>query len=269
MSWFRRDAADDADEGAASADRSASGGVAAQQDGGEELEPPVDVSLGELLREARIQRALTLADVERDTRINRDYLEALEHEHYDVLPAPVYARGFLRSYARHLELDVEEVSSLLPAELPQPPGLEPLPGLRRGSRPALPAVDWPLAAVVIGAGAIVLVLIFAASRLGGGSEADAPPPAPPAATASPAASPGVSPAATVPPFAVGETPNFVGVDRDTAQALLTQLGQRFVVIEIATSAAPRGLVFAQAPEPGSAIEAGGDVTLIVSGGPPK
>ena len=61
--------------------------------------------LGDWLREARLRKGLSFADIERDTRINRHYLEALESEHFEVLPAPVYARGFLRSYARALGLD--------------------------------------------------------------------------------------------------------------------------------------------------------------------
>jgi transcriptional regulator with XRE-family HTH domain len=242
---------------------------------GSEQEPIDDVRLGDLLREARLSRALTLADVERDTRINREYLEALEHERYEVLPAPVYARGFLRSYARHLGLDVEETCSLLPTDLPRPPDLEPLPGLRRVPRTALPAINGPRAAAVFAAVAVVLLLVFATSRIGGDGGVAAPEPAPadvtpdatatPAGDAPPAESPG--PAGTVPPFEVGETPNFIGVDREAAQALLTQLGLQFVVIEVATDEAPAGAVFRQAPDPGSPIEAGDSVTLIVSSGP--
>ena len=72
--------------------------------------------------------------------------------------------------------------------------------------------------------------------------------------------------ATVSPFELGQTPNFIGVDSETAQALLTQLGLRFIVVEVDTSEAPTGSVFAQTPEPGSPIDADGDVTLIVSKG---
>ncbi len=235
-------------------------------------EPIEDVRLGDLLREARLSRALTLADVERDTRINREYLDALEHERYEVLPAPVYARGFLRSYARHLGLDVEETFSLLPADLPRPPDLEPLPGLRRVPRTALPALNGPRGAAIFAAVTVVLLVVFATSRIGGDGDVAVQEPAPadvtldatatPAGDAPSAESPG--PAGTVPPFDVGETPNFIGVDRATAQALLTQLGLQFVVIEIATDEAPAGAVFRQAPDPGSPIEAGDSVTLIVS-----
>ncbi len=235
--------------------------------GGAEAEPDadVDVRLGELLREARLQRALTLAEVERDTRINRDYLEALESERYELLPAPVYARGFLRSYARHLGLDEEQALSLLPSDLPRPAGLEPLPGLRRTRRAALPALNLRVAAI-IGAAAIVVLLLVFASRLGG-RDGDGPAAASPATAtpAAPAVAPGSAvPASTVPPFEVGETPNFIGVDDESAQALLTQLGLQFVVIETAVADTPAGQVAAQAPEPGAAIAAGGSVTLVIA-----
>jgi hypothetical protein len=71
-------------------------------------------NLGELLIQAREEQGLTLEDAERDTRIARRYLEALESEAFDVIPAPVYARGFLRSYSQYLGLDPQEVLTLFP-----------------------------------------------------------------------------------------------------------------------------------------------------------
>jgi cytoskeletal protein RodZ len=63
--------------------------------------------LGNLLREAREAKGLTLHDAQEATRINRSYLEALEAGQYDALPTPVHARGYLRNYARYLKLDPE------------------------------------------------------------------------------------------------------------------------------------------------------------------
>lgn len=231
-----------------------------------------DVSLGQLLREVRQRRALSLGEVERDTRINRDYLEALEQERYELLPAPVYTRGFVRAYARHLGLDEEAALSLLPAELPSPPGLEPIASLRGGPRTFLPSVNPPvIAAVGIGLGLLAAAALALTLLNGGGAAPAASPAGAPAASTVTATAPSSSgaagdatPAATVPPFELGETPNFIGVDSETAQALLTQLGLQFVVIEVDTSDAPKGSVFAQTPEPGSPIEANDDVTLIVS-----
>lgn len=72
--------------------------------------------LGTLLVRAREARGLTLEDAERDTRISRRYLQALEAEQFDVIPAPVYARGFLRSYSQYLGLDPQEALDMFPRD---------------------------------------------------------------------------------------------------------------------------------------------------------
>ena len=254
----------------------ASDAVASDSDGlgGAALGDAVDVddiSLGTLLLEARRARALTLADAERDTRINRDYLEALEREQYELLPAPVYARGFLRAYARHLGLDEDAAMSLLPADLPSPQGLEPIAGLRRGSAIGLPMFNLPVIGAILAVIVLVAGFAFAFSRLSGGDASDIPAIEAPTSTSAAASVTPTSEAAAsatvtaaVPPFDVGETPDFIGVDLATAEELLTQLGLRFVVIEVEKSDVMVGEVFAQAPDPGAAITSDDDVTLIVS-----
>lgn len=72
--------------------------------------------LGSLLTRAREARGLTLEDAERDTRISRRYLQALESEQFEVIPAPVYARGFLRSYSQYLGIDPQEALAMFPRE---------------------------------------------------------------------------------------------------------------------------------------------------------
>lgn len=61
--------------------------------------------IGDTLREARRARGLDISECEQHTKIRGKYLRALEHEEFDVLPSPTYVRGFLRTYARFLELD--------------------------------------------------------------------------------------------------------------------------------------------------------------------
>ena len=61
--------------------------------------------LGNILREAREVKGLTLADAQEETRINARFLEALEEGDFEKLPTPVHVRGFLRNYARFLELE--------------------------------------------------------------------------------------------------------------------------------------------------------------------
>jgi cytoskeletal protein RodZ len=65
--------------------------------------------LGQRLRQARESLGLSLDDVEESTRIRRVFIEALEEDRFDALPGAVYARGFLRNYARLLGLDAGEL----------------------------------------------------------------------------------------------------------------------------------------------------------------
>lgn len=69
------------------------------------------MSLGERFRAAREQRGLTLSDVAEHLRIRSVYLAAIEDENWKAIGAPVYIRGFLRTYARYLGLDPEEAVS--------------------------------------------------------------------------------------------------------------------------------------------------------------
>jgi cytoskeleton protein RodZ len=61
--------------------------------------------IGTSLREARLRQGIELPRVEADTKIRAKYLRALEEEHFDVLPAETYVKGFLRTYAEYLGLD--------------------------------------------------------------------------------------------------------------------------------------------------------------------
>jgi hypothetical protein len=61
--------------------------------------------IGSSLREARTRQGLDFPELEQITKIRPKYLRALEDERFDILPAPTYVRGFLRSYAEALGLD--------------------------------------------------------------------------------------------------------------------------------------------------------------------
>jgi hypothetical protein len=61
--------------------------------------------LGEILREAREAKGVTLGQAEAMTRVRSKYLRALEEADWGSLPEPLYVKGFLRSYARYLGLD--------------------------------------------------------------------------------------------------------------------------------------------------------------------
>lgn len=70
-----------------------------------EPRPPI----GERLRTAREAKGVDLLRAERETKIRRHYLDALERGEYAALPASVYTKGFLRNYALYLGLDADDI----------------------------------------------------------------------------------------------------------------------------------------------------------------
>lgn len=74
------------------------------------------LTLGEKLRKLRTDFRMSLQDVSKSTRIQVKYLESLENGAYEQLPADVYVRGFLRSYARYLNVDEQALIKLYERE---------------------------------------------------------------------------------------------------------------------------------------------------------
>ena len=64
-----------------------------------------ELGVGIALRDARVARNLSLAEVSAVLRIREAHLEAIELEDFDQLPGNVYAIGFIRTYAQYLELN--------------------------------------------------------------------------------------------------------------------------------------------------------------------
>ena len=72
--------------------------------------------VGALLRASRIRCGEDLSQVADALRIRLIYLQAIEDGRFADLPGATYALGFVRTYASHLGLDVEEVIRRLRAE---------------------------------------------------------------------------------------------------------------------------------------------------------
>lgn len=71
---------------------------------------------GEILKNARIEKGLSLEDVEKVIKIRPYYLRTLEEENYSALPGTTYARGFLRTYSKFLGLDSDKIIEMFNAE---------------------------------------------------------------------------------------------------------------------------------------------------------
>lgn len=70
---------------------------------------PGTASFGDWLRRQREMREISLRDIADRTKISLRYLQAMEDNRFDLLPAPIFAKGFLREYARYVGLSPDEV----------------------------------------------------------------------------------------------------------------------------------------------------------------
>jgi cytoskeletal protein RodZ len=73
--------------------------------------PPMGVSMGKFgdtLRQEREFRGITLDSITQVTKISNRHLQALEQEHFEVLPGGVFNKSMVREYARVVGLDQEE-----------------------------------------------------------------------------------------------------------------------------------------------------------------
>ena len=92
-------------------------------------------NVGEILQTARERKGVDLARAERETKIRARHLMALESGDLADLPAPVYARGFLRNYSTYLALDADEMVDRWRVEIDQP---------RRAATPTLKPPPQPI-----------------------------------------------------------------------------------------------------------------------------
>ena len=63
--------------------------------------------VGYTLRQERERQNLTVEDIEQGTSIRALYIEAIEAGEYDKLPGAVYTKGFIKNYAKFLNMDAD------------------------------------------------------------------------------------------------------------------------------------------------------------------
>lgn len=93
--------------------------------------------MAEQLHQAREARKMTIQQVAEITKIRADHVRALEQGDFQVFSAPVYIRGFVRTYSTLLKLDVPNIMAALDAELGQTPKFSEPPSLSGQPRGAL------------------------------------------------------------------------------------------------------------------------------------
>lgn len=121
------------------------------------------LTVGALLAETRTATGRDLADVSREIRVPLRHLMAIEADDHRSLPALPYALGFVKSYARSVGLNAENVAAQFRAEtsitphVPTPLNLEPLAEARLPSR----GLAW-------GSVALLVVLVAGLGLYGAG-----------------------------------------------------------------------------------------------------
>ena len=91
-------------------------------------------SIGETLRRERLRQNLGLDQISRELKISQRFLQAIEDERFERLPAGVFARSFVRQYAGLLGLDPEELAAEVQHTI-EPPAPAPY-----AARPHVPPV---------------------------------------------------------------------------------------------------------------------------------
>ena len=74
------------------------------------------LSLGEQLKECRHQREMGLSEVARTIGVSTQYLQALENGNYNQLPGDIYAKNFLKVYAKFLGLEQSKILTIFQSE---------------------------------------------------------------------------------------------------------------------------------------------------------
>lgn len=142
--------------------------------------------IGGSLREARLKRNLTPADVQKAIRIRDRYLQALEEERWELLPGDAYVKGFLRTYADYLGLDgnlyVEEYNSRFAR--PDEPQLVPERFARSSSRFGGVGFLRPLVVVAVIVAIVAGLAAWQLSSSSGGKQGTPPTTSVPTTTAS-------------------------------------------------------------------------------------
>lgn len=119
--------------------------------------------LGQQLKEARLQKGLSLDDVQEMTKIRKRYLEAIESGDYKVLPGSFYVRAFIKTYAETVGLNPDELLEGHKKDVPdseQEATMEPV-ITKRSSRPASERNNkWLTTVLPWTFLALILVLIY-------------------------------------------------------------------------------------------------------------
>lgn len=117
------------------------------------------IRLGQKLKDARIQRRLSLEEVATATKIKLQFLEAIEKEEYGELPSFAYVQGFVKNYADYLGLPKEQTAALFKRDYDEKKAIKVLPD-RINNQQSFPLERIKIREITIGLLAVMLLFLF-------------------------------------------------------------------------------------------------------------
>jgi len=113
---------------------------------------------GNILKTEREKQKRSLEEIAATLNLNITYLRAIEDEKYDIIPAEIYTKAYLRFYAQALGLDSAHIISLYQKKTVAPPVQKPQPQEKKTGFPFKPAL-------IISSVVVIAVLIAVIARL--------------------------------------------------------------------------------------------------------
>lgn len=78
-------------------------------------------TVGQMLKEARLKKGLSLEDIERETKIRIQFLKAIEQDEYHKLPSLAYAKGFIKNYSQCLGIHGARIMAFFRRQIQETP----------------------------------------------------------------------------------------------------------------------------------------------------
>jgi cytoskeleton protein RodZ len=116
------------------------------------------VLAGEILKKRREDLGLSVQGIAEALKIRKDYLAAIEEDDFGKLPVPVYTMGYIRAYAKYIDVDSDPIVEFYSKHLSQPESAAIMP--IAFSRKKFPAVYPVIALIAIAAVFIALFLFY-------------------------------------------------------------------------------------------------------------
>jgi cytoskeleton protein RodZ len=123
---------------------------------------------GHLLRQAREEQGLSQMEAARDLHLTSKVINAIEEDNFELIPSFVFARGYIRSYARHVGLDGQALVAAFDTVYGVPDlGARPISGVRKGGLQSKPSDTWvKLISIVFVIGLLAASIVWWQSQNG-------------------------------------------------------------------------------------------------------